>query len=238
MPLIPQMPQILTPRLEMPLPALQSALRRVRARQVTLVFPLNRRPAIATASAMQALASFCNQLGKEIAVVGGDELLRALAVTVGFVGATSLEDDVVEEDPASARRPAADEWEWADARFRADQAARVTRPLGLNEFDEDELDEDVILVLLDEPPDYIQPLLKRAAGDTTRQDINRRAIPLMRRSGRTTRKLAALEEEEALRFVYETDEDGMTSVIRATGGSSQPPGEGVLTLVPRNPEGD
>src|SRR5262249_17433352 len=148
---------------------------------------------------MQALASFCKQLGKEIAVVGGDELLRALAVTVGFVGATSLEDGVVEEDPALARRPAADEWERADARFRAEQAARVTRPLGLDEFDEDELEEDVILALLDEPPDYVQPLLKRAVGDTMRQDINRLAIPLRRRRGRTTRKLAALEEEEALR---------------------------------------
>src|SRR5215470_7063315 len=102
---------ILSPRLEMPLPALQSALRRVRARQVTLVFPLSRRPAIATASAMQALASFCKQLGKEIAVVGGDELLRALAVTVGFVGATSLEDGAVEEEPSPPRRSGADEWE-------------------------------------------------------------------------------------------------------------------------------
>src|SRR5262249_1488145 len=107
-----------------------------------------------------------------------------------------------------------------------------------DKFDEDELDEDVILALLDEPPDYIQPLLKRAVGDTMQQDINRRSISSVRRSGRTTRKLAALEEEEALRFVYETDEDEITTTIRATGGGSQPPGEGVLTLVPRNAGGD
>src|SRR5215813_3715514 len=127
-----RMPHILSLRPEKPLPVIQSALRRIRARQITLVFPPNRRPAIATASAMQALAAFSDQLGKQIAVVGGDALLRALAVAVGFVGATSLEEErdvSVAEEAASARGPLADAWEWADARFRADQTARVTRPL-------------------------------------------------------------------------------------------------------------
>jgi hypothetical protein len=223
---------ILSVRTEMPLTAIQTALRHVRKRKITLVFPLGKRPAIASASAMQALAAFCGQLGKEIAMIGGDELLRALAVAAGFVSATSLEEGVVKEDaPPTARRSDADEWERADARFRADQKACVTGPLGL-----DELDDDTILTLLDEPPDYLQPLLEQRGGDdgTTWQEVSGRSMRPLRRSGRTTRKLAATEEEEALRFIYETDEDEITTAIRATGGGSRPAGEGVLTLLPWN----
>jgi hypothetical protein len=214
----------------MPLTAIQAALRHVRKRRITLVFPSGKRPAIASASAMQALAAFCGQLGKELAIIGGDELLRALAVAAGFVSATSLEEGAMKEDALpSARRSDADEWEQADARFRADQKARVTRPLGL-----DELDDDTILTLLDEPPDYLQPLLERGGDGATRQEVSGRPMPPLRRSGRTTRKLAAIEEEEALRFIYETDEDEITAAIRTTGAGSRPAGEGVLTLLPWN----
>src|SRR5262249_1309235 len=136
------------------------------------------------------------------------------------------------EEAASARGPLADAWEWADARFRADQTARVTRPLEL-----DGLDDDIVLTLLDEPPDYVQPLLEQVAGSTPLQDAAAPVLSLPRRSVRTTRKLAALQEEEALRFVYETHEDEITAVIRATGGDPPLSDDAHLTLAPGNPGG-
>jgi hypothetical protein len=202
--------QVVALRPETSAPAIQSSLARVRARQVALVFPLGRRPQLAEANALRALADYCEQERKRVTLIGGDEALRALAVAAGFAVATSLEDALAhEEKDETARRkspPDREAWEQAYARFYA-REPRTTLPLPLEGAP-----------ALDEPPDYVRRLLEEDGAYAVPRDGS---APGVQHGGRITRKLAAIAEADASRTAYETREDAMTMAIRGTGGLSR-----------------
>src|SRR5260370_35745269 len=85
------MRQILHIRAEAALPAIETAVQRARARRLALSFPFGRTSAVADWELLTALGERCRSLGIDVAIIGGDETLRANAVPAGFAIATRLE---------------------------------------------------------------------------------------------------------------------------------------------------
>ncbi|MEO7000314.1 MAG: hypothetical protein ABI068_00715 [Ktedonobacterales bacterium] len=67
-------------------------LARSQARQVAMLFALHASSPLAQPALLDALRIRCQEMGKTILVIGGDERLRACAVSVGLTAATTLED--------------------------------------------------------------------------------------------------------------------------------------------------
>src|SRR5260370_30033218 len=86
------MRQLLHIRAEAALPAIVTAVQRARARRLALSFPVGRTSAVADSELLTALAERCRSLGIDVAIIGGDETLRANAVAAGFAVATTLDE--------------------------------------------------------------------------------------------------------------------------------------------------
>jgi len=94
-------------------------LMRAQAPQVALLFPLHCPSPLAQAPLLDALRARSHQMGKSLLIIGGDEQLRACAVSVGLVAATTL------DDWRAARSGA---WAWDSGRHEALSAEYTTHP--------------------------------------------------------------------------------------------------------------
>ncbi|MGZ3678693.1 MAG: hypothetical protein ACXWQR_09010 [Ktedonobacterales bacterium] len=195
------MPYLLQLRADTSLSAIQTALGRVRPRDIALIFPSGMPVALASdadLTALHSLQRFCEALDKEVVIIGGDEALRAAAVASGFAAATSL-----------------DAWKGASG-------SRIPRPSSTTVDEDDEWPTPLSLVDVDaEPeadfdvlPEYVQQLL----GDN--QDFRGSDDQDDALEGRVARNTHPLDDDEddTAAFVSESYEDGMTSTIRGTSG--------------------
>ena len=189
-------------RPETPLADIQAQLGRQRAQQIALVLPLGAASQLADAAVLRQLALFCQHIGKEVSIIGGDDRLRALAVAVGFVVATSLEEHEQRLPPQMVRRHQRDAWEDAYAQFAVRRSPRTTRPRLLD-------DESA----LDEPPDYVRRLLDELPPVPI---AFAEPVTAIQGRSRTTHPLFSTEDD-IVRETYETDEETVTENIRATG---------------------
>ena len=172
--------------------AIESALGRLRARRVALLFPLGAPVALTNANAWDALHRHCDALDISLALVGGDEALRAAAVAADFVVATSL--DLLDlRAERSAPVPAAD-------------GARLTLVTPGADAPADDDDDSL--------PHYVRALLEQDGAYSGPRDHD---SALERRLARITRPLAD-EEIDDLQRRHESFEDGMTLKIRDTSG--------------------
>lgn len=178
------------------LPAIQADLARIRAQQVALVFPLHTHPLIAEHDTLLALRAFCEALDKDVAIIGGDDALRALAVAVGFVAATSLDAYAAREHSGYTPPPGSlAAWIEADAAFVASQhMAAEHQPSS------------------DEPPAYVLELLRAEGTYTGPRDDPTQSSPV-RRSRAVTRPLSR----------YASADDSIAAAIRASFGGWMPP---------------
>lgn len=185
--------------------AIQEALACIRRRDIALIFPYST-PAALTGDvdALHTLHLYCETLGKDVVIIGGDEDLRAAAVAAGFASATSL-----------------DAWKGASgSRFPRPAASRSVDegdawPASLSLVSE-EPDQEADL---DELPEYVQQLLGGDHGYTGPRD---RDAALEARIARITRPLDDDDSDIAV-IVSESYEDGITSKIRGTSGIEQRP---------------
>lgn len=139
------MRQILHIRAEAALPAIETAVQRVRARRLALSFPFGRTSAVADWRLLTALGERCRSLGIDVAIIGGDATLRANAVAAGFAVATTLDEwDTGTMPTVCAARHGQ----------RADDAERTSRHLSLV------IDDDPAAGPYDdEPPPFVIELL-------------------------------------------------------------------------------
>lgn len=126
---------------------IEGALIRVRGTFAALVFPAGAACRLAEDEQLRTLRGLCRALGKHVAIIGGDEELRACAVAAGFAAATSLEAweparEVPPSEALSTARRA--EWATADATFVAER--------GLHHRETS---------WTADPPDYVLWLLRR-----------------------------------------------------------------------------
>jgi hypothetical protein len=211
------MTHTLAVRPDAPLAAILASLQRLRAREVLLKLPLGKPSLLADDTALHQLALFCQHTDRELAIIGGDETLRARAVAAGFVVATSPEDHEQRAAQRAVRRHSNQSWEDAYAQFAARRSARPSRSRPRDDEPP-----------LDEPPEYVRRLLEELP-----------ALPAaphtaaMQRGRRTTRKLPAVADEDLVRDAYESDEDSVTETIRTTGKLGQSAHPAHLSLLPR-----
>jgi hypothetical protein len=203
------------------LASVQQALARTKAPQIALQFPLGLPAAIAKSTLLNSLHAFCEQLGREVAIIGGDETLRAVAVAAGFVAATS-----VEEWAAASRALAAREAEPQPHKRRRTGAPPLQPQIALIG---DDLTRDAVghheFGWEHELPAYVMRLVEGEGSYTGPHEIP----DLPGRSGaRVTRPLPALDDDERLRAVSERYEEDITATIRDTGGVT-----GTLPETPR-----
>lgn len=196
------MPYLLHLRADTSLSTIQMALGRVRPRDIALVFPYGMQVALASDvdfAALHSLQSFCEALGKDVVIIGGDEALRAAAVASGFAAATSLDawkgaSGARFPRPASSAAGEDDEW---------------NTPLALVniEADEEEVDFDVL-------PEYVQQLLEDGQEFTGPRDQDEAL------QARIKHDIHPLEEgdDDVASIASEYYEEGMTSTIRGTSG--------------------
>jgi hypothetical protein len=191
--------------------AILVALGRLRPREIALIVPLGKPSLLADPIALHQLALFCQHADKAIAIIGGEETLRARAVAAGFVVATSLEDHEQRASQHPLRRLSHQSWEDSYAQFVARRNSRPSRPRPRDDE-----------VPLDEPPEYVRRLLEELPISPVVHGTPQPAA--MQRSRRTTRKLPAVADEDLVREAYESDEDTVTETIRTTGtlGQSTP----------------
>lgn len=194
------------------------ALRRTPARRLALVFPLGIHSALADVARMTALAEHCVQIGKDVTIVGGDELLRASAAASGLRAAMTLDDwraALAAAEP-ERRKP-----------FAAPTSGRRTpnRPqLALvlppnpephpTASDSDDWDAEASSV---DPPAYVRDLL---ALHGRQVDARARAEsrPLASYAGRTSSLAYAEDDDSPLRMRDERHEELLTATIRRTSG--------------------
>ncbi len=187
--------------------AIQEALACIRRRDIALIFPYGT-PAALTSDVdievLHTLHLYCETLGKDVVIIGGDEALRAAAVAAGFASATSL-----------------DAWKGASG-------SRFPRPTAsLAAGDGDAWPASLSLVSLepdqeadfDELPEYVQQLL---GGDHGYSGPRDRDAALEARIARTTHPLDDDEDDIAI-IASESYEDGITSIIRGTSGIEKLP---------------
>jgi hypothetical protein len=202
------------------------AVRRSPTRRIALVFPLGI-PCLLAASepmeALESLATFARESGKDVTIVGGDELLRAHAVAAGLWTATTL-DDWHATMPAEPSRLARSKWRRAWARNHA----QPTRRLALVRSDELVESADAFKTLetasdpdgafANDPPDYVRELLALhgRAVDVRPDDGQRRhAATQPRPAGALA---YAADDVDELRALSERDEERLTATIRRTSG--------------------
>ncbi len=187
------MRQILHIRAEAALPAIETAIQRARARHLALSFPFGRTSAVANWELLTALAERCRSLGIDVAIIGGDETLRANAVAAGFAVATTPDEWDTGTVPTvrAARRGQ-----------RADDAERALPRLSLV-IDDDAAAADPYD---DEPPPYVVELMVSEG-----MYPNSHSDPPPGADG------AQDEGGDALVASHEHYEEGMTAAIRDTG---------------------
>jgi hypothetical protein len=186
------MRQILHIRAEAALPAIETAIKHARARCLALSFPFGRTSAVADWELLAALAERCRALGIDVAIIGGDETLRANAVSAGFAVATTLDEWDTGAMPVvrSARRGR-----------RADDAESEPPRLSLV------IDDAAADPYDDEPPPYVIELMvsegmySSSHGDSASSGADG----------------AQDEGGDALLASHEHYEEGMTAAIRDTG---------------------
>ncbi len=207
-------------RPDAPLAAILASLQRLRAREVLLQLPLGKPSLLADDTALHQLALFCQHADKDLAIIGGNEALRARAVAAGFVVATSPEDHERSAAQHAFRCHSNQPWEDAYAQFAARRSARPPRPRPRDDEPP-----------LDEPPEYVRRLLEELPALPAVLGTPHTAA--MQRSHRTTRKLPAVADEDLVRDAYESDEDSVTETIRTTGKLGQSAHPAHLSLLPR-----
>ncbi|HEX6818269.1 MAG TPA: hypothetical protein VF120_07840 [Ktedonobacterales bacterium] len=207
------MRQVLHIRAQASLFAIQATISHTKAKRLALVFPLGAQTAL-SADTLESLAGSCRASGTDVAIIGGDEALRAGAVAAGFAVATTL-----------------DEWETGTM-----PAIRHTRPLSLRraarepEWREPHLrlvdnDEDDELSALDpewedQPPEFVVELMEQD-GAYPGADADPVAIPEQEQPE---------DDEERVRREAESYEDHMTGRIRRTGGQPSRPVSDALLM--------
>lgn len=207
------MPYLLQLRADTSFAAIQTALGRIRRRDIALIFPYGASVALvreAECTALHSLQRFCEALGKDVVIIGGDEALRAAAVASGFAAATSLDAWKGASGSRFLRPPSAqaDEDDWIS-------------PLALVDIEADqEADFDVL-------PEYVQQLLGDAQEYTGPRDHDDAL------QARIAQDAQPLEDDDVASVASEHYEEGMTSTIRGTSGleswrdaQNSPAGEG------------
>ena len=178
------------------LPAVQSALARVRSRQVGLLFPPEGNAALADGDALTMLRRYCEALGKAAVILGGNAALRAAAVAAGFPAATSVEAWEPEPRPHVPEHAGGVSWDEGDGAY-----VRVVRP------------EPPTDTWSDEPPDFVLRLLARSGAYPGPHDDD----TLAHRAPSTDPLDDLRDDPEALVRDYERHEEHFTSRIRTTG---------------------
>jgi hypothetical protein len=201
------MPYLLRLHADTSATAIQEALACIRRRDLALIFPYGTPTALTgdvDADALHTLHLYCETLGKDVVIIGGDEDLRAAAVAAGFASATSL-----------------DAWKGASG-------SRFPRPAASRSVDEGDVwPASLSLVSVepdqeadfDELPEYVQQLL---GGDDGYIGPRDRDAALEARIARTTHPLDDADGDIAI-FASESYEDGITSTIRGTSGIEKCP---------------
>lgn len=200
------MPYLLRLRADTSVSTIQEALAYIRPRDIAFIFPFGAPVALASevdGGVLHTLHLFCETLGKDVVIIGGDETLRAAAVAAGFAAATSL-----------------DAWKGASG-------SRFPRPAPLSEDEKDgpwplslsfvsaETDQETGQEAdSDELPEYVRQLLGDDQGYTGPRD---RDVALEARIARTTHPLDD-DDDDIASIVSESYEDGITSTIRGTSG--------------------
>lgn len=214
------MRQVLHIRAKATLFAIQATISHTRAKRLALAFPLGEQTAL-TADALDLLAGSCRATGTDVAIIGGDEALRASAVAAGFAVATTL-----------------DEWETGTM-----PAVRATRPLSLRRVPRERDWREPHLRLVgkdeegdelsaldpeweDQPPEFVVELMERD-GAYPGADAHPAATPVEDQPE---------DDEERVRREAEHYEEHMTGQIRRTGGQPSRPVSGSL-LIPPSREG-
>lgn len=204
------MRHVLHLRAEASLHAIQATISHTRDKRLALVFPLGMATALAAANALDALHTFSRATATDLAIIGGDESLRAAAVSAGFVVATSL--DEWETGAMEAVRPVRrhkrpdDNWE---------------RPhlwiVGKDDEGLDALDHDWD----EEPPEYVVELLV-SDGVYPGADADPQAVP--------PNESDHEDDDTKMQQAAEIYEDDITAHIRRTGGQPSRPVSGPLPL--------
>lgn len=131
--------------------SLAAAIALARGRRLALVFPVGERGCLRGEDWLDALHRRCQQLGKDVVIIGGDAWLRAHAIAAGFESATSLEDwgestpEMVAARPRHAQKDRPQLW------------LVVPRLSGTDVSDEQE-------TWISEPPDYVVELREAFVG--------------------------------------------------------------------------
>ncbi|HKV83566.1 MAG TPA: hypothetical protein VJN88_03360 [Ktedonobacterales bacterium] len=202
------MRHVLHIRAEASLHAIQATISHTRDKRLALVFPLGTATALAAANALDALHTFSRASTTDLAIIGGDEALRAAAVAAGFVVATSLDEwetGAMEAiRPAHRRKRADDSWEWPHLWI-----------VGKDDETLDALDHDWD----EEPPEYVVELLV-SDGVYPGADADPQAVP----PSEGERE----DDDEQMRQAAELYEDDITAHIRRTGGQPSRPVSGPL----------
>lgn len=216
------MRQVLHIRAQASLFAIQATISHTRAKRLALVFPLGEQTAL-DAETLESLSGWCRASGADVAIIGGDESVRAGAVAAGFAVATTL-----------------DEWETGTM-----PAVRHTRPLSLRRNTRElELPERPTLRLVgkdeenelsaldpeweDQPPEFVVELMEQD-GAYPGADADSVAIPAEEQPE---------DDEERVRREAESYEDHITGRIRRTGGQPSRPVSGALLHPPVRDGGD
>jgi hypothetical protein len=195
----------------------QAALARTASDEVGLVFPLGARCTLASSADLEALYAFSETLRKCVIIIGGDETLRACAVTAGFPAATSVAEWETSKYKAvrSTHRLT-----WPGHRNRGAEAAELA-PLRMVSADagRGEDREDLYDPADADPPTYVVDLM---ADDQAMSMERTAAVPTIPMRSRTTRRLSetlqARAEARALEQAHHVYEDRVTSAIRASAG--------------------
>jgi|GEM_PF-1231859 hypothetical protein len=216
------MPHVLRIPADATVSTIARAISGVRAQRIALLVAPGAGTDLADPVALQLLRTLCDELGKDVAVIGGNERLRAAAVAVGFAAAISL-DDWKTDPELPAVRPTAGGAQPSEQRTRGRLYRRRKQPQqpqqweGVHALPDDGgvWDEDEVDYWEDELPAYVQALMQTEGSFPGLHD----ETPAERaRRPRITRPLRELSEDEALRLADESHEERMTLTIRDTAG--------------------
>ena len=204
----------------------QTALARAASDEVGLVFPLGTRCVLASFDDLEALHAFTVSLRKRAIIIGGDETLRACAVTAGFAAATSVAE--WETSKHKAVRPR-HRLTWPG---RRDTDGEVGEPAPLRRvlaaIHGGEGRDDLYGPVGEDPPTYVADLM---ADDQDALMQRHAAVPTIPMRSRVTRRLAETlqvqAEARALEQAHHAYEERVTSTIRASAGPAFTPYSGV-----------
>jgi hypothetical protein len=203
----------------------QTALARVASDEVGLVFPLGTRCVLASPDDLEALHAFTESLRKRAIIVGGDETLRACAVTAGFAAATSVAE--WETSKHNTVRPR-HRLTWPgrrDTDGEVGEAAPLRRVLAAMHGGEDR--EDLYGPVGEDPPTYVADLM---ADEQDALMQRHAAVPTIPMRSRVTRRLAetlqAQAEARAMEQAHHAYEERVTATIRASAGPAFTPYSG------------